>query len=721
MNKKELENLRTLNATKSMIEALRMPGRKNDWNGKQHKYRYWLAARCQQLDGILKVSICTREDLDKNILVPKWDIFINYEGETYTTRERQDDGTYKWRKAMIMNLEELYTGRREYDFYMYFNKGGKYTVRKLLKTVNTGSAGIMEWQQGCKKRREDERVRKLTDKWDEVMKPVGEPPKGFRDWYEHNGFDGSNFIYYKGAGAKTGYCTSCLKTVQLDVKPKHNMPGKCPVCHRIINYVSRAKKKNDVHVRCRAFTYIQRYKDGLIQRRFVAGRTDTMNALGVNKCDFWESETHRQIVSAGVVEVYEYGEYKRRKMCWHETDLYCVPSDGSMVYARNLSNVFRHYRTSYPIAVKSGCVEDIGRYLKKEKERPLIEMCMKAGLTMLGRYFLNDWGYKNTEKNINAHELGKMLCIDKGRLKRLKDINGDGKILRWLQEEKRNNTVYQDEDIMTLCEADIYPEDTKRKNPFQYLSMHKVCNYLRKQQEYRRLLGRKENMRYLWSDWCDYVDMMQKMKMDCTVELLLKPKDLTVAHNELVARISLKDSVKEIQEKEKKFKNAKKLLESGELKKYEYSDGRYCIVSPGSIKDIYEEGIVLKHCIHTCDIYFQRMDIRETYLLFLRRTDKPDVPWYTLEIEPGGNIRQKKSVLNEAYKDLDDAMPFLKKWQQWVKKNLSAKDKKLAEKSDKARKDGYKQLREEKKLIWHGRLQGTLLADALENDFMEVV
>ena len=42
------------------------------------------------------------------------------------------------------------------------------------------------------------------------------------------------------------------------------------------------------------------------------------------------------------------------------------------------------------------------------------------------------------------------------------------------------------------------------------------------------------------------------------------------------------------------------------------------------------------------------MDIRETYLLFLRRAARPDVPWYTLEIEPGGNIRQKKSVLNES-------------------------------------------------------------------------
>mgnify|MGYP000562159010 FL=1 len=103
--------------------------------------------------------------------------------------------------------------------------------------------GSWSGRQGCEKKKEDERIRKLTDRWDEVMKPVGKPTKGFRDWYEHNGFDGSNFIYYKGAGAKTGYCTSCLKTVQLDVKPKHNMLGKCPVCHRIINYVSRAKKE----------------------------------------------------------------------------------------------------------------------------------------------------------------------------------------------------------------------------------------------------------------------------------------------------------------------------------------------------------------------------------------------------------------------------------------------------------------------------------------------
>ena len=163
-------------------------------------------------------------------------------------------------------------------------------------------------------------------------------------------------------------------------------------------------------------------------------------------------------------------------------------------------------------------------------------------------------------------------------------------------------------------------------------------------------------------------------------------------------------------------------MESGELEKYEYDNGTYCIVVPRSIDDIYREGIVLKHCIHTCDIYLQRMDIRETYLIFLRHSAEPG---YSLvhgwRLRPGGNIRQKKSVLNEAYKDLDDAMPFLQEWQQWVKKNLSEEDKKLAEKSDKARREGYKKLREQKKIVWHGSLQGTLLADALESDFMEVI
>lgn len=245
--------------------------------------------------------------------------------------------------------------------------------------------------------------------------------------------------------------------------------------------------------------------------------------------------------------------------------------------------------------------------------------------------------------------------------------------------------------------------------------VQQAANYLRKQQAVR-----KRALSDIWMDWKDYINMLEKRKTDMTNGMLIRPKDLTVAHNELVLQEDMLKKGTEIEEKKKTFKKAEKLMQEGTLKKYEYQDDKYCIVAPTGIKDIYVEGMALKHCIHTCDIYFQRIDIRETYLLFLRKVEAPDTPWYTLEVEPGGNIRQKKSVLNEAYADLEDAMPFLKEWQQWVKKNLSKEDAALAEKSDKARKKNYGQLRREKKLIWHGRLQGTMLVDALESDFMEV-
>ena len=89
MKKEELSKLRSLYATQSMVRALQMRGRENI-----DKYRYHLAARVQQLDALLKVSVCVREDIEKGVMTPKWDIFINYQGDEYITRERQEDGTY---------------------------------------------------------------------------------------------------------------------------------------------------------------------------------------------------------------------------------------------------------------------------------------------------------------------------------------------------------------------------------------------------------------------------------------------------------------------------------------------------------------------------------------------------------------------------------------------------------------------------------------------------
>ncbi len=726
MIKKELEKLRTLNATKAMLQALQMPGEEKNWYSKKpNKFKYHLAARCQNLNGYLKISICTREDIDKGIHTPKWDVFINYEGDEYITRERQKDGTYKWREAYIFNLEDeryYWSSQRDYDVYMYMNAEGKSSVQMLLKTKKKGYEGICEWQQGCKKRREDAKVEKQVAIWNKQMLPIKELPKGFEEWWHHNGFDGAHFLYYKSANAREGYCTSCLGTVKLTGKPEHTRETQCPVCGKRVTMVSRAKKKVPVWTRYYHVSCLQKYGDGLVQRDFSIRRIDSSDTIAVNRSKFIIEETYRTLILEDSYEVFEWGDYRRRGNVWMKSENQSISQTTDNIYPRNMKQVLKGVHTAYPIAVEHGCKPPIGLlfFLTRERKYPVIEMAYKAELYNLAYDMVRrSWVLDTILEPRQKGELAKQLLIDKARMKRLKQMDGDINCLIWLQHEKKLDTIMRDNDIMTLSNAELQPETIQRSEISKYLSIEKISNYLNKQAQLRKMQGKA--IARIWRDWNDYVSMLRKMKMDLSKELLLKPKDLMIAHNELVARISMKNSKKEINQQKKKYKNAQGLMEQGELKKYEYANEKYCIVAPKGIEDIFEEGIVLKHCIHTCDIYFQRIDIRETYLLFLRRTEAPDRPWYTLEIEPGGNIRQKKSVLNEAYRDLEDALPFLKEWQQWIVKNLSKEDQELAKKSNKARKDGYKKLREEKKLIWHGRLQGTLLADALEDDFMEAI
>ena len=109
-------------------------------------------------------------------------------------------------------------------------------------------------------------------------------------------------------------------------------------------------------------------------------------------------------------------------------------------------------------------------------------------------------------------------------------------------------------------------------------------------------------------------------------------------------------------------------------------------------------------------------------LVFLRQTESPDAPWYTLEIEPGGTIRQKRTVGNtQKDEDVKAFTPFLREWQKHILKRMNAKDKALAKASKEARTAEYGLLRKEKKLVRNGLLQGQLLVDVLEKDLMEAI
>ena len=153
-------------------------------------------------------------------------------------------------------------------------------------------------------------------------------------------------------------------------------------------------------------------------------------------------------------------------------------------------------------------------------------------------------------------------------------------------------------------------------------------------------------------------------------------------------------------------------------KKFEYGDDTYTVVVPARIEDIIYEGRTLGHCLDKSDIYFDRIQRKESCIVFLRKTDDIEKPYYTLEVEPDGTARQKRTTGDRQDKDFQEAVSFIRKWQREVRKRIDKADKELAAQSAKLREAEFRELRKNQTKVWHGALAGKLLADVLEADLM---
>ena len=153
---------------------------------------------------------------------------------------------------------------------------------------------------------------------------------------------------------------------------------------------------------------------------------------------------------------------------------------------------------------------------------------------------------------------------------------------------------------------------------------------------------------------------------------------------------------------------------------YEYDGAEYIIRVPDGAKAILEESRFLDHCIQRGTRYFERIAKRESYIFFMRRKADPNTPWYTLEVEPGGTVRQKRSYNNDQYADLEDAKPFIAEWQQVVQGRMTTAEIDFARQSKEIRAQEFAELKENGNIIRTGTNAGKLLVDELMHDLMEV-
>lgn len=235
------------------------------------------------------------------------------------------------------------------------------------------------------------------------------------------------------------------------------------------------------------------------------------------------------------------------------------------------------------------------------------------------------------------------------------------------------------------------------------MSPVQIMNYISGQmKEYGISAGK------ILENWKDYLSMAEKEQMDVGDSIVYRTKHLLNRHDELLEVINSRNEDQRAEELRGKYPKVESVLRSVK-EKYEYSGSEFLIMVPESIRDILKEGRALHHCVAASERYLERISNQETYILFLRRKSRPLHSWYTLEVEPGGTVRQKRSEFNRQ-PGLEEVQSFLAEWQKALKERLKDEDLQMADRSRSLRMMEMKELRE----------RDHQFADTLEKDLMEV-
>lgn len=723
MKKQALLAMRPLNATAKILRVVRSDVPKEvriKYGGYSYvmiQRKYDLYLRCCIENDILKVALYYPDNLRTGGRQPSYEVYIDRSARRFVTYDRISN---KWRDAMLDRLD--WPSHISLSPNTWMSAADSRTVASYLKTDKRGYAAILHYQKGLREEALTLRHKKETDVWDKDLAAMPSLPKDWTRWVDKVGIPENYMFYqYEKRGAKTGYCSYCGKDIPLKDKPLHNKTGRCPRCRHEVTFKAIGRmghiETDEVSV-----YLIQAYPGGFILREFHAKRI--YRAGNYRTPEIACFERCRTIVDQNMKSRnYYIGVYKQKDYRWIKGEPedsyygygYYYGRKKGRVYGRNLPHLARTALQQTGLADwlwKQELVAYPRSYLNILEDIPPLEKILKADLPALEKECMGASGsVKPYIKAPKASSLTKALGIDSQELARLRRYNGGRMFLGWLQMEKEQGRPIPDEVILWFCQNMINVNDLNFI--WGKMSAVQVKNYLTRQAQ-----ASGETIRQVLSTWGDYLSMAGKLGIDTNDEIIFWAKLLHQRHDELVVRFKYRNKEAQAAEVLNAFPNVDQICQSIRTK-YEYSNGEYTIIVPNGVLDIIVEGDFLCHCLRGSDRYWDRIVTHESYILFLRRTSAPNVPYYTLEVEPDGTVRQKRTKFDRQEDDIKDATKFLAEWQQVIAKRLTAGARKKAAASRVLREQEFEQMRKDNVIIHVGELAGRRLVDVLTADLME--
>lgn len=296
-------------------------------------------------------------------------------------------------------------------------------------------------------------------------------------------------------------------------------------------------------------------------------------------------------------------------------------------------------------------LQDMISYLRFQSIYPVIEQLCKRGFsTTLTDEIHHRLAHGNSLCiDFSSKKITDALAIPERLIKIYLKDNDSSFRLKHFQVLYRIDENVREEDIDWIDLHGVYDEQIGAVIDESPMSIMRVCEYL----EHVRINQCYEPKSAI-SDWRDYLKAAKTIEVDLTDNKAKYPSSLKREHDRAIA----KQQVILDSKKEETFKAETE--EYGRL--YSHKDKNFMIIPPKNMKDLFEEGRKLNHCVGT---YSDRIIQGTTCIMFIRKVEEPEKPYFTIEISRGGKyIVQLRANSNRLinYSTEKELVKFLREW-----------------------------------------------------------
>lgn len=453
---------------------------------------------------------------------------------------------------------------------------------------------------------------------DIAMEEFGEVPADFSSFINDQI---KPYLFYSQK-EKICYCTKCHEEMTPWKGLKHKEKAVCPKCgtQATAKAIGLSRLTPDV-----LWTSIaEGYSEGVRTRHFRTlvdwdnFRHPIVETTEMFRGDVTKKSYHDYMWWHDSQGKYRWMPYKQRGYSWQFSSEIYEPTD--IHYYGDLGEVLKSTPFKY-CPVDKLMPLDKGTWLEGwlncYKQLPQLEWMAKVGFNKLIKW-CRSWGARPLEEfDPEGKDIYETLKVSKAEYKLLLRI-GDPTIDDLRATKRFKCTTLED---LRFCQSfSVWDADRKLAHVLTYVTKAKLKKYFV-----------RENIINL-TNYDDYVTWLEELHYPME-EYYLFPADFKEAHDRLAGEKRAKaDRIAKERKALQKKLMAKLKADKDGVEAFHMHYGGLFIRIAESPEELIEEGKTLHHCVGT---YVDRVARGETTILFVRKEEAPEVPFYTMEFKEG--------------------------------------------------------------------------------------